>query len=119
MGTFFILILIGVSIALGFLDKGDKFWSAKTFGTLAFFVACAIGGLFADSGKALTDTEKIRGTLVLMSGSVFGLIYCVLYTSEIKEKKKFSIMTGIPSVLISMGWFFIIIGVARWLNGIS
>jgi hypothetical protein len=106
MGMILFAVVMGSVLAAGALEKEDKLWSGKTFGIFVFF--CLVFGVsaFASDSSTPTDTERIRTGLQMGLGMTIGLIYCVLYTDKIRNKK-FPMAAGGSVLTMAIGFIFI------------
>ena len=117
MGMIFFVVVLALVLATGFLEKEDKLWSYKTF---IIFVSVSVGfgvAAIASNSSSPTDTERIRGVLKMGLGASIGLVYCILYTDKLRNKK-FPMCAGGSVLAIAIGWIFIFFGLVSWLDKI-
>jgi|GEM_PF-4564653 len=118
MGMLLTVFLLWLVLALGSLDKHEKFWSIKTIIlTVVFAISAVASAVSGASSKSLTDAQEIHEAMRVGLGAAGGLVYCIVYSEKIKGKR-FPLAAGLSPLLISIGCLYILSGVVRWLDGL-
>jgi hypothetical protein len=118
MGMVLFAVVMGLVLAAGFLEKEDKLWSLQTLGMLAFFSIVIGIGAFASDSSTPADSERIRTGLQMGLGMTIGLIYCILYTDKIRNKK-FPMAAGGSVLAMAIGFTFIFFDLVKWLDKVG
>jgi drug/metabolite transporter (DMT)-like permease len=93
-------IVLWLIFCLGYLDKGQKFWSLSTYINTAVLAIVGIAEALSPDGPS-TSGERIAAISAI--GAAFGLVYCILYAEKLRNEKRFPLAAGMVALIISAG----------------
>ena len=117
MGTLLLGVVIWLILVLGFLKKGEKFWSFQTIVITVFITVGSVAAFIVSPDTSKHSTG--RDAAIAGFGAAAGLVYCITDSQKIQEKMRFPLATGLSSLLVDIGGCSIFADLVKWRNSIA